>query len=96
VTADRIGDAGHQIADAAALAHGLEVMETPVKVDEGRLAACRKGVDTQLTKAFAEVETFMAAGRKDAATKALVGLDARFGGLAAPRSIDLAEKLAAP
>jgi len=92
---DQIPDAGHQVADPAALDRALIALQTPVKVDQRRLDACRAGVAEEMAKAFGEVERLIAADHRDEARKALVRLDARFGGLAAPRSIELAERLAA-
>jgi len=96
VMADEIPDAGHKVADPAALARAFTALQAPVKVDTGKLAACRAGLARDMTGAFDEVASLIAAGRKDEAMKALIRLDARFGGLAAPHSVELAEKLAAP
>jgi hypothetical protein len=94
-TADQVPDSGHQAADPAALGRALVALQTPVKVDAARLAICRAGLDREKAKAFAEVESLIAAGHADKAREALIRLDARFGGLAAPRSVTLAERLAA-
>ncbi|MGH7023478.1 MAG: hypothetical protein ACREEB_07790 [Caulobacteraceae bacterium] len=94
VVADQIPDAGHAVADPAALERALTVLQSPVRVDARRISACRAGVDRDLAKAEGDVERLLAAGRADEARKALIKLDARFGGLAAPMSVQLAEKLA--
>jgi predicted esterase len=91
--ADQIANAGHQIADPATLATALRVLQLPVKIAARRQAACRAGIDKDLAKAFSGVEAFAAAGRLAEARKALIALDARFGGLAAPKSVELANAL---
>jgi predicted esterase len=93
--ADQIPDAGHQVADPAALTRALLVLQTPVKADAARLAACRAGLDREMDRAFDDALALAAAGRAQEAREALIRLDARFGGLAAPRSLALAERLAA-
>ena len=48
----------------------------------------------RLDKALDDTRRLIAAGRKDEARKVLLKLDARFGGLAGPRSVELAQTLA--
>jgi len=93
--ADQVPDAGHQVADPAALTRALLALQTPVRADAAGLATCRAGLAKALDKAFDEVRALVASGHVEDARKALIRLDARFGGLAAPRSLALAEGLAA-
>lgn len=83
--------AGHQAADPAALSQALAALFNPVKPDPDKLAACRSAVGQQLEAAFGEAESLLASGRRDAAQKRLLEIDARFGGLAAPRSVELSQ-----
>jgi dienelactone hydrolase len=85
--------AGHQAADPAILAHALSDLQTPVRSDPAKQAACQSAIDRDLTRALDEVEALVAAGKNDEARRRLIQLDARFGGLAAPGSIELAGKL---
>ena len=61
----------------------------------GTLDACRAGLAAQAQAALAEVEALVARGDIDAAGERLAMLDLRWGGLAAPRSVELARRLAA-
>jgi len=83
---------GHQAPDAATLGRVLADLQTPVRADPTRLAACRSTIDRDLAKALGQVGSLIALGRRDEAHRRLIKLDARFGGLAAPRSLDLAGK----
>jgi hypothetical protein len=51
-------------------------------------------VAQELDQAAGKVDSVLAAGRRDEAQKALIDLDARFGGLAKARSLVLFERLA--
>lgn len=85
--------AGHEIADATGLARALEAFHAGAPPGAGRLTRCRAGLETELTKGFERVEALTAGGRKPDAEQALHKLDERFGGLAAPRSLELARAL---
>jgi predicted esterase len=91
---DEIPDAGHRIADPAALERALKALAAAPKPDGSRLAACRARVAHDEAAASEKVETLLAAGRREEAKKALIDLDARFGGLAKARSVALFERLA--
>ena len=56
---------------------------------------CRARLAAQVDTALAEVEALVAGGNIDAAGDRLAALDLRWGGLAAPRSVELARRLAA-
>jgi predicted esterase len=80
---------GHSLATAAALSDALRLLLGPPTTTAGRLPACRAeiahGLDAQLDK----VQSLTAAGERSAARKLLLDIDRRFGGLAAPRSLEL-------
>ena len=67
----------------------------PAGVDAGALARCRAGLAAAVDAGLDEVEALVAGGRLDAAGNRLAALDLRWGGLAAPRSVVLARRLAA-
>jgi dienelactone hydrolase len=90
VEVDSMPGAGHQVADAAALARALTLLQSPGRPDARRLDACRSQRERDLAKALDDVRALIAAGRRDEAMKRLIALDARFGGLAAPQSVRLA------
>jgi predicted esterase len=81
---------GHEAADSIAFARALAALTHPTRPDPGRLAACRSVIETRLTAQFQQVESLRAGGKRDEAQKLLIRIDRRFGGLAAPRSMDLA------
>ena len=85
--------AGHDIAGPAALSRALRALFNPVTGDPDKMAACRSAIEERLAEKFRQVESLMASGRHDDAQKLLLEIDARYGGLAAPRSIDLAQEL---
>jgi hypothetical protein len=81
--------ASHEAADPTSFAKALEALDRPASPDPARLAACRAGLDRQVADALGQVETLNAAGKRDAAKARLLEIDKRFGGLAAPRSVEL-------
>lgn len=84
--------AGHEAASPAALSEALHALLNPVAPDPNKLAACRSSIEMKLTAEFRQVESLIASGKHDDAQKLLHKIDARFGGLAAPRTLDLAQK----
>jgi pimeloyl-ACP methyl ester carboxylesterase len=82
---------GHDLAPPLSFALALKTLMTPINTDAARLAACRAKVDGAIDARLAAVQAQLAAGRRDAALSALADIDRRYGGLAAPRSTDLAK-----
>jgi len=83
---------GHEAAGSGALARALDALARPPRPDPKRLAACRAGIEKDLAAEFARVEALLADGKAAEARKLLIKIDRRFGGLAAPRSVELAAK----
>lgn len=90
----RIGheSAGHEVATPAALSRALHALLNPVEPDPNKLAACRSAIEVKLAAQFRQVESLITSGKHDDAHKLLQQIDVRFGGLAAPRSLDLAQQ----
>ena len=84
---------GHDLAPPAALARALQALETPMRPDPAKLASCRASLENELTAGLERVAALIASGKRGDARKGLADMDTRYGGLAAPRSIDLAERL---
>lgn len=82
----------HEIAHADALERALNALEAPMKRDPARLAACRAGLDRDMDARFAQVEALLASGKHATAMTVLGRIDQRYGGLAAPRSLGLANR----
>ena len=89
VSSMRMSFTGHEVAPAAVLARALQSLLDPERPDPGRLAACRAGVETEVAAALGQVDALITAGRHSQARSLLKDIDAKFGGLAAPRSIAL-------
>jgi hypothetical protein len=74
----------------SALARALQALPTSAQPDPARLAACWAAIDRELTAGFSRVEALLASGKRADAQRALADIDRRFGGLAAPHSLELA------
>jgi len=84
---------GHEVAPPEALSRALGSLLKDAPPDLAKLEACRSRIEMELAARLQEVESLMAHGRHAEAAKLLNKVDGRFGGLAAPRSVDLAAKL---
>lgn len=90
---------GHVLAEAAPLDRALTSLETHHAPDAAKLAACRSRITAELDGELGKASAALDAGRIDEARKQLDEIDHRYGGLAAPRSVELAtqlEKAASP
>jgi pimeloyl-ACP methyl ester carboxylesterase len=87
--------ATHEVASPVALSRALKALFNPVTPDPNELAACRASRDTELKAKLQQVEALIAARKPDDAQALLKDIDASFGGLAAPRSVELAAKISA-
>ena len=83
---------GHTVAQPAELSRALGSLAADARPDPGKLAHCRSAIDAELDAKFQKVESLIASGRRTAADKLLDKIDLRYGGLAAPRSTELAQK----
>jgi hypothetical protein len=87
---------GHELPSATAFKRGLDALETRTNPATEKIASCRQQYQTQLDDQLRAVEQALGSGRIAEATTMLEKIDTRYGGLAAPRSLELAEKLDAP
>ncbi|HVX05039.1 MAG TPA: PHB depolymerase family esterase [Rhodanobacteraceae bacterium] len=85
--------AGHVLADAAGFAQALAALFKPVAPDLMKIDACRARNAAALAQELGNAESLIHSGHPDRARRALTEIDARFGGLAAPRSIELLRAL---
>jgi dienelactone hydrolase len=88
--------AGHEIASAAALSRALEALLVHKQPDAAKLARCRADVDRDVASALQKARSLAEGGKRTEAHKALIELDRRFGGLAAPRSVEIEAALNSP
>ena len=87
---------GHEVADAATFHRALERFQKDLRVDPRKLEACRARIDEKMTVELRHVEDLAGAGKSRDALQSLERIDTRYGGLAAPRSLALAQKIATP
>jgi hypothetical protein len=88
--------AAHELASPNALAGALQVLERAASPPAAsRLAACRAGIEKDLDGELRQVDELIRTGKDKQASERLLDIDRRFGGLAAPRSLELAEKQSA-
>jgi len=83
---------GHEPADASAFARALDALLRHAATSPARLADCRARIAAQLSRDLQQVEAAFTRGDTAAAKRLLGGLDTRYGGLAAPRSVELASQ----
>ncbi|GAB2547519.1 alpha/beta hydrolase family protein [Rhodanobacter koreensis] len=86
---------GHELPDPAPLGRALDLLDKPVQPDADKLAHCRAGIDKTLNAQLQQAENLLTDGKPDAAQTLLDRIDAHDGGLAAPRSTGLLEKITA-
>ena len=93
VAGNTIPGLGHELPDGATFDRLLGELDAPRASDPARLAECRGRLSGSLDAALRGVQELARAGKLDKARDALGKLDARFSGLAAPRSVELAQSL---
>ena len=86
----------HAVAGPEALSKVLRALDEHISPDPERLAACRSEIETKLNAALQQVESLLADGKREDAQKLLNDIDTRFGGLAAPRSVETADRISPP
>ncbi|KFN50382.1 hypothetical protein [Arenimonas composti] len=79
----------HWVPNARELAKALDALAAPVRPDPD----CAARLDAEIAAALDAAEARFAAGDVAAARTALVAIDDRWGGLAAPRSVELARRM---
>jgi poly(3-hydroxybutyrate) depolymerase len=87
---------GHEVAGAPVLFRALDGLLNISRSDSNKLAACRSTIDSDLEKKFQRVQSLKFGGHRADADKLLIEIDEHYGGLAAPRSVDLAPVDLAP
>ena len=83
----------HEVATPAALANALHALTTPSRPDAAKLASCRSDVAKDLAVELQQARTLIEGGKRAEAQKLLLDIDRRFGGLAAPQSLELQKAL---
>jgi len=91
--AERSPWTGHEVAGPAVLGRALDMLDKRAEPDSARLSKCRLRINRELEKSIAQANDLLAAGNADGARRLLDKIDTRYGGLAAPRSVDLAARI---
>lgn len=84
---------GHEVMSGESLSRSLDLLAKPNETDAGKLAACRAGIGSELEGKLRDVRSLMSAGNRGAARDNLKDIDTRFGGLAAPQTLELKSEL---
>jgi hypothetical protein len=83
----------HRAASGTALSGALQVLTQPLSPKASKLSECRADIDQEMKAQLGKVQALIADGRRADAQKLLIEIDRRFGGLAAPRSLELQSAL---
>ena len=87
--------AGHETADAVSFNRALTTLENTVSTDQRDSSTCMKRIEDDISAQLHSVETSIVRGDAVSAEKTLEKIDARFGGLAASRSVELMQTIEA-
>jgi len=79
----------HALADAMGFARALDALDAPARLDSTRLRQCREGLQAELDAKLQRAASLLSAGQRTEALRLLGEIDRRYGGLAAPRSLEL-------
>jgi pimeloyl-ACP methyl ester carboxylesterase len=91
--AERSPWTGHEVTGPAVLGRALDMLDKHAEPNLAKLNNCRLRINQELDKKMDQANDLLAAGNIDGARKLLNKIDARYGGLAAPRSVDLAARI---
>jgi pimeloyl-ACP methyl ester carboxylesterase len=80
----------HELADASSFGRSVQALLDPHESHPDKLAECRTRIEQKLGMELQQVESAFARGESKPAQELLTSIDARYGGLAAPRSVQLA------
>lgn len=93
VDVEAMPHAGHDLAESGYFSHALNALERHASSDPRKLDACRDSSEQHLATQLQQAQTMIDQGRRDDARHLLEQIDARYAGLAAPRSIELMQRI---
>ena len=82
----------HEVADFAAFRRAIDALLAHRVTDQKKLAACQTRIGQELNSRLQRVETAFAQGDTQGAKQMLSEVDTEYGGLAAPRSLELVSR----
>jgi pimeloyl-ACP methyl ester carboxylesterase len=91
--AERSPWAGHEVAGSAVFGRALDMLDKHAKFNLAKFNNCRLRINRELAREIDQANDLLAAGNVEGARRMLNKIDARYGGLAAPRSVDLAARI---
>jgi hypothetical protein len=91
--AERSPWTGHEVAGSTVLGRALDMLDKHAEPKLARLNNCRLRMNQELGEKIDQANDLLAAGNVDGARRLLNKIDTRYGGLAAPRSVDLAARI---
>ena len=91
--AERSPWTGHEVAGPIVLGRALDMLDKHSETKLARLNSCRLHITQELGKQIDQANDLLAAGDIYGARRLLKKIDTRYGGLAAPRSVDLAARI---
>jgi hypothetical protein len=83
-------DAGHELMSPEVFGRALDRLLHAAPPDPARLNACRSHLRAELEERLSQAQTLISNGRRAATRKLLLKIDQHYGGLAAPRTLQLA------
>jgi hypothetical protein len=89
----KIPNAQHIAADPGSFSEALTELARHAPADRERVDSCRAKIDAEMNAGLQQAQALLTGGKADEARASLNKIDLRYGGLAAPRSIELAKKL---
>ena len=92
VETNEISGEGHEIMSGTAFGQALDLLLSQAPPDAARLDACRSRIAAELQKKLSQSEALISKGKRADARELLMDIDKQYGGLAAPRILDLARR----
>lgn len=83
----------HELVGESWFGSALDRLDRPAANPSDAGAVCESKLLAEASKALDAVEALLAKGQRDAARRKLLAIDARYGGLALPRSLQLLRKI---
>jgi hypothetical protein len=87
---------GHELADVSAFGRALDALLGQRHRNSDKLEDCRAHIEQEMRAQLGQVEVALEPGDSNGGKHLLSQIDAQYGGLAAPRSVELATQPPTP